>query len=253
MNGTDILTEIKQTPTSTSDGPVGLPILYRDGSTLVIGYRVDPAIAMSILGGLPLEPFVMLGRALVLVCLFEYRDTTIGSYNEICIGIYVRRAGTAPSLWSVLYNQRKIEDMGMYVVNLPVSSRAALTAGVEIWGFPKYVTGIATSFQPDRIQVTLENEFVLTHSRGFGFEIQGIPIITYTFRNNRLLRTIVEVGHRMRFGGAHSIRLRINGDGPTAATAKALGLDAIRPTFAFRTEGWKAVLPEGKDIGAIAA
>jgi hypothetical protein len=196
---------------------------------------------------------VILGRALVLVCLFEYRDTTIGPYNEICIGIYVKRAGTAPSLWGVLRDQRKIEDMGMYVVNLPVTSREALTAGVEFWGFPKYVTGIATSFQQNRIQVTLENEFALTHSRGFGFEIEGIPIITYTFLKNRLLRTIVDVGHRMRFGGARSIRLSIKGNGPTAATAKALGLDVVRPTFAFRTEGWKAVLPAGKDLGAISA
>lgn len=252
MNKADLLTDIKQTPTATSTGPVGLPILYKDGSTLVIGYRIDPAVAASILRDLPLEPLVILGRALVLICLFEYRDTTIGPYNEICIGMYVRRAGSVPSLWSVLHDQRKVEDMGLYVINLPVSSRQALTAGVEIWGFPKYVTGIATSFRQDKIQVTLENEFVLTHSSGFGFEIDGIPIITYTFLKNRLVRTIVEVGHRMRFGGARSIRLSINGDGPTSATAKALGLDAVQPTFAFRTEAWKAVLPSGKDLGAIA-
>jgi hypothetical protein len=252
MSGADCFAGIESIPTSTSTGPVGLPILYRDGSTLVVGYRIAPAIAAKILRDLPLEPLVILGRALVLICLFEYRDTTIGPYNEICIGIYARRTGTAPSLWGILRDQRKVEDMGMYVVNLPVTSRAALTAGVELWGFPKYVTGIASSFQQDRIQFTLENEFTLTHSRGFGFEIDGIPIITYTFLKNRLLRTIVEVGHRMRFGGARSIRLSINGDGPTAATAKALGLDAARPSFAFRTEAWKAVLPAGEDLGAIA-
>jgi hypothetical protein len=253
MNGADILAGIKQTPTATSTGPVALPILYRDGSMLVIGYRIEPAIATSMLRNLPLEPLVMFGRALVLVCLFEYRDTTIGPYNEIGVGIYVRRTGTAPSLWRVLRDPRKIEDVGLYVVNLPVSAHAALTAGVEIWGYPKYVAGIATSFQQDRIRVTLESEFVLTYSHGFGFEINGPPFITYTLLKNRLLRTIVEVGHCVRFGGARSIRLSINGAGPTAATAKALGLDAVRPAFAFRTDAMKAVLPAGKDLGAIAS
>ena len=252
MNGADILAGIQQTPTATSTGPVALPILYKDGSALVAGYRIQPAIARPILRDLPLEPLVILGRALVLMFLFEYRETTIGPYNEIGIGIYVRRAGTAPSLWGILRDQRQIEDVGVYIVNLPVSSRAALTAGVDIWGYPKYLAGIATSFRPDTIQVTLENEFVLTHSRGFGFKIDGIPIITYTLLKNRLLRTIVEVGHRVRFGGAQSIRLRIIGEGPTAATAKVLGLDAVRPAFAFRADTWKAVLPAGKDIGAIA-
>jgi len=44
----------------------------------------------------------------------------------------------------------------------------------------------------------------------------------------------------------------IIGDGPTAATAKALGLDTVRPTFAFRTDAMKAVLPSGNDLGSIA-
>ncbi len=140
--------------------------------------------------------------------------------------------------------------MGLYVTDLPVTAQVALTGGVELYGFPKYAAEIETSFRPHSVEVKLKNEFVLTHSPGFGLEMDGIPIITYTFLKNQLIRTVAEVGHRVRFGGASTVQMRIIGDGPTAATAKALGLDSVRPTFAFRTDAMKAVLPSGKNLGA---
>ena len=251
FSGTDILGDIKQSAMPTSSGAVALPILYRDGSMLVAGYLIDIARAQAILGDLPFEPVLILGRALVLLTVFEYRDTTIGSYNEFGIGILVQRAGTSPSLWRILHDIRKVEEVGLFVTNLPVTDQGAFTAGVELWGYPKYVTGITTSFGPDSAVTTLEHEIVVAHSRGFGLEIDGIPFVTFTRRQNRLIRTIVEVDHRVRFGGASSVSLSIIGDGPTAATAKALGLDTVRPAFAFRTDALKAILPAGKDLGSI--
>ncbi len=250
---TDILVGIKQTAIATSFGSCDLPILYRDGSLLAVGYRIDPARVRSILGDLPLEPLVLFGRALILLLVFEHRDTTIGSYNEIGIGIYVRRAKSSPSLWRILRDMRKVEEVGLYIAALPVTTKTAFTVGVELWGYPKYVTDIKTSFVPDSVQTTLENELVLTHSCGFGLEMDGIPFITYTFLKNRLIRTIVDVGHRVRFGGASTVQLTILGDGATAATVRTLGLDAVRPAFAFRTDSFKAILPLGKDLGAIGA
>jgi acetoacetate decarboxylase len=249
--GAGFFAGIKQNKVTTSVGPVELPILYRDGSLLAVGYRVDPAFVRSVLGDLSLEPLVTLGRALAVLSMFEYRDTSIGPYNEIGISVLVRRAGTAPSPWRLLRDPRKEEDAGMYVVNLPVTSPVAWAAGVELWGYPKYVTGIDTDFRPDGVRVTLEKEFVLTHSRRPGIEIDGAPMITYTIRKNRLIRTITEVGHRMRFGGARTVELKIIGDGPTAATLRALGLHAARPAFALRVDSLRAVLPAGKDLGAV--
>lgn len=250
LRGADIFTGIKQSAVMISTGPVELPLLYRDGSMLVIGYRINPAPVQSILDDLPLEPFLILRRALVLLVLAEYRDTSIGAYNEIGILILARRAGSAPSLWGIFRDVRKVEDVGLYVTNLPVTTQVALIGGVEIYGFPKYAADIETSFRPHSVQVTLKNEFVLTHSAGFGLEMDGIPIITYTFLKNQLIRTVVEVGHRVRFGGASTVQMRIIGEGPTAATARVLGLDTARPTFAFRTDAMKAVLPSGKNLGA---
>jgi hypothetical protein len=150
-------------------------------------------------------------------------------------------------------NVRAAADVGCYVTNLPVNTNVARVGGVELFGFPKYAAGISTSFHRDGVRVTLENEFILTQSCGFGLELDGMPIVTYTMLNNHVIRTVVETGHRVRFGGAHSVQLKITGDGPTATTAKSLGLDTTRATFAFRTDAMRAVLPLGKDLGSSAA
>jgi hypothetical protein len=250
-HASDLFAGIQQREVATSIGPVQLPALYRDGSMLIIGYRIRHAVARLALDGLPFEPLPMFGRALVLIVVGEYRDTSIGAYNEIGILICVRRKGTTPSLWRVVRDLRATEDVGCYVTNLPVNTDVARVGGVELFGFPKYAAGITTSFRPDGVRVTLEKEFILTQSRGFGIELDGMPIVTYTLLNSQLIRTVVETGHRVRFGGAHSVQLKITGDGPTATTAKLLGLDTIRATFAFRTDAMRAVLSLGKDLGSL--
>lgn len=240
---------IQPDPVSTSTGQCNVPILYHDGSLLVIGYRIDPKLAGTVLDSKALEPFVMFGKAIVLLCIFEYRSTTIGPYHEIGVGLYAKRTGTSPSLFGFLGNLRKCEDIGLYVASLPVSTQASLVAGTELWGFPKYVADIKTAFGPNGVEVTLGNEFVLTHSKGRGLVTAGPPFITYTFLGGHLLRTIVEVGHRVRFGGARTTRLKLVGPGPTADVMATLGLDRNEATFAFRTDSLSAVLPLGKDLG----
>ncbi len=39
-------------------------------------------------------------------------------------------------------------------------------------------------------------------------------------------------------------------DGPTSRTIRALGLEGTKPSFAFRTDEMRSVLPRGKDMGA---
>jgi hypothetical protein len=251
MLNPNALTSTPQTVENTSSGPCAVPILFRDGSMLVVGYRIDPTRAKAAFGGLPLEPLTVGRRALALLCVFEYRDTTIGPYNEVGVGVYARRTGRAPSILKVLRDMRPIEEVGLYVTNLPVNTAAAHTAGVELWGFPKYVTPIDTAFEPTGVQLVVAGEFRLTHSRGRGVELPGPPFITYTVRAHHLLRTIVEVGHHVRFGGARTISLTILGDGPTSRTLTGLGIDRLQPVFAFRTDSLRAVLPLGRDLGVV--
>jgi hypothetical protein len=220
---------------------------------LVVGYRIDRHRATTALASVPLEPLMIVGKALVLLCIFEYRDTTIGPYNEIGLGVFAQRKASPLPIRRILRDVRSVDEVGMYVTNLPVNTPAAYAAGVELWGYPKYVSDIDTRFDGTSMTATLGSEFELSHRVGRGIEIKGLPFITYTCKDGRLIRTVVEVGHMARFGGARSLRLRLIGDGPTATTIRVLGLDHLKPTFVQRVDGINAVLPLGKDCGGVLA
>lgn len=243
---------ITQTPSPTSAGPCDMPILYRDASFLGLFYRVPVARAQALMEGLPFEVFPIFGKALVLLISFEYRDTTVGSYGELGLAIQCKRRGTRPGLAKFLFGMKSQEETGLYVVNLPVTTEPARAAGVELWGYPKYVTTMETDFSaPDRCRIRLGDELEITHRRGFGLKMKGLPFITWTVKDGRMLRTVIPVGHRVRYGGASSVAIEVLGDGPTAKTVRALGLDATKASYAFRTDAMRAVLPHGVDMGPV--
>ena len=54
---------IEQTVIATAQGDFRLPILYRDGSMLGLGYRVEPRLTREFLADLPLEAVTVFGKA----------------------------------------------------------------------------------------------------------------------------------------------------------------------------------------------
>ena len=239
---------------STSAGPCPLPILYSDASLLTLVYSVDPAVARTVMDSRGFEPLVMFGKAWAAFCAFEYRETTIGPYGELGVGVFAKRRGTSPSLLRLARDQRKERDAAILVTNLPVTTANARAAGVELWGFPKYVTGIETTFRRDSVRIVLEQEFELTMKRGFCVKTRGLPLVLYSVNAaERVLRTVVETDSVIEWGGAGSVKVKMLGDGPTAKTMRALGLDARTPAVAYCTDGLRSILPAGEDMGPVDA
>jgi hypothetical protein len=233
----------------TSAGEIDLPIQYRDGSLLLLMYRVDAARAASVLPD-ALEPMLVFGKAVVVVAAFEYRDTSIGPYGELGIGVQTQKTGTSPSLVTYLRNPRLQDQQGLWVVNLPVTTEAARAGGVDIWGYPKYVTTMETVFQPDSVRFKLGSELEIQMKSGMGVSMKATPFVTFTKKDGRFLRTITELHSSMKFGGAGSVRIERLGDGPTTATLDKLGLFGATPLAAQRTDKFQATLPAGVDAGA---
>jgi acetoacetate decarboxylase len=233
---------------ATSAGPCELPILYSDASLLGLIYRV-PVDATRSLVDPNFEPWSILGRATVVLCFFEYRETTIGPYGEIGLGVLVKRRGASPSLVGALADLRKETDAGLYVVNLPVTTEAARAAGRELWGYPKYVAPMESRFDAEGVRFTLGGELTVSMGPSRGPQSAGLPFVLYSVARGRILRTIVDVDHRQRWGGARSAAIAVHGDGPTARTVKALRLDARKPSLAFRTDAMRSILPAGRDMG----
>ncbi len=238
--------DVARAPSVTSEGPVDMPILYRSASALGLVVPVDPAKAASVVPA-AFEPWTSFGRAFAVLCAFEYRETTIGPYGELGIGVLVRRKGTRPSWLRFLRDMRAEENAALYVVNLPVTTTAARAAGFELWGFPKYVAEMETRFEPDRARVVLGGELEIEMTRARRPTMKGLPLVLYSIKDGRVVRTVVDVSHPQTLGGKATVK--VTGDGPCARTVRALGMDEKKPLFAYSTDSMRSILPLGRDLG----
>jgi len=244
------LDAVPRTPTETSAGPCELPILYRDASQFGVFFRVDLARAREVVGvDASVEPWPILGRAVAAIYAWEYRDSTVGAYGEVGLGVQCRRKGTRPSLLRLGTDMGADDDQGIWVASLPVTTEAARIAGVELWGYPKYVTPIETTFMKDEASVRLGDELTLRIAGLSGPRLRGQPVVTYTARGGRLLRTRIDVDHRVRWGTGSGAHLELRAEGPTERLARRLGLHQERIVAAFRADTFRARLPAGADLG----
>jgi hypothetical protein len=232
-------------------GSVELPVHFTDGSALACIYRVDLTAARDVVADDCFEPFPVGGRAIAQLMALEYRDSSVGPYNELGVLVLVRRRGTVPSMVRTLVAPTGVENAGWYVVNLPVTTGFTCASGRELWGFPKYLTRIDTQFGRDAVEVILGEELVIEHRARFGLTMPAPPFVFFSELDGRLLRTVVPVEHRLRMGGARSVQVQVTGEGPTSATVRRLGLDAMRPMLAARSDHLKFVLPAGTPVGSV--
>ena len=244
--------DVPQTPFPTRSGPCLLPILYSEGSHFGVLFRVDVAAARAVIGpDASIEPWPLLGAALAAIYVWEYRSTTIGPYREVGLGIQARRKGARPSLVRLARDMGAQDGQGIWVADLPVTSQPAFDAGVDLWGYPKYVAEIETAFAEAGARARLASELELSIGRLRGPTLRGQPVVTYTGRAGRLIRTCIEVDHRVSWGTGRSARLEIVGEGPLAATARRLGLERATRIAAFHCPRFRARVPAGVDLGAL--
>lgn len=234
--------EVPRTPHATSEGIVELPILYYDASNVVAIFAVRPAAAEALLEGTRLEPVVVAGRAVVALSFYEYRASSVGPYNEVGTAILAKRAG-APLRW---------KTSGAFVVDLPVTTRAANAAGRELWGYPKFVTKIGFRLDGRDVESSVEDpashEPIVSLRGRMGRAIPAPPIsfATFTMSRGDLLRTPIDVRGRCAFHAAGSVSLRVgSSEHPMAKHLRELGLDAARPRALVSTDRFASRLHEG--------
>ncbi len=111
------------------------PYLYPQMRALIATFQCDPEIKKKYL-----PPEIKPLRSADLIFFSEYKETSIGPYNENLI------------MLSVKY--KKIR--GFYVFNIYVTTDEAMAAGREIWGYPKKICDIKVSpLQDGKIQGSL--------------------------------------------------------------------------------------------------
>jgi hypothetical protein len=248
--------DVPQAMVPISTGPIGVPILYREASSLLAVFPVEAAALASLLGGTGLVAVPLFqGRPVVVVAMFDYRDTTIGPYHEAALATFVVPENVAlpqrPLLDLVLPSPwRKV---GLYIFDLPVTTAVANAAGRELWGLPKFVTEIPISWRGEQFDGAVcapgssEPLFSLVGSVGGGSRVPLRALVLYSWLQGELLRTQVDLRGWARAIRGPAMELRVKARmHPMAERLEKLGLDGARPALVQAAPTFRARLNLGQ-------
>ncbi len=241
---------------STTAGEVELPILYFDTRNFVALFWVDYERAEKRLGddGLKLVRFRG-NRALATVAWFEYRETTVGVYNEVGVALAVVPDGVRQPSWPLvsLYRNPDKRQIGFHILDLPVTTEAACAAGREVWGYPKFITPIQFAHAGKAFDGVVEDPagdapiVRMMGTTGLGVPAPPMDLVLYSRRpDEALLRAVVNVRGRIHCRLPGSVRLDVGrGTHPMAERLRALGLHGARPMLIQHTDAFQSRLNAG--------
>jgi len=137
---------------------VDVPILYPDASQITLIYAAKASEVRKMLPTPALQPATFgPGVAALALTVFEYRDSTIGPYNELAVSIPVTyRERPVPLL--TLARQTRQRALHAWVQRLPVTTEIARIGGVELYGFPKIVAEIDWEVSGERVSSELRHD-----------------------------------------------------------------------------------------------
>ncbi len=252
--------DVPRTTATTTCGPVELPILYRDVSNLIAMFRARRSAVEDLLAGTGLVPALGFGGdAMVALSYYEYRDTSVGTYNEVGLAAFVRPASTpAPRLpIADLYRRVGARTIGAYVIDLPVTTAIANAAGRELWGYPKFVTDISFHLDRRHFESAIDDPdgtapiAVLAGRLGVGVPAPPMSLVTFSVRQGDLVRTHIDVRGRVRARGPGQLHLDVGGSHhPMAERLRGLGLDGARPLAVMTTDRFQSRLNAGVVVAA---
>lgn len=253
--------ELERTPVKTAEGTVQLPILYLDFSSVIFLFFVKPNLVEPLLDGSGFKPCIFAnGRAMVILVFFEYRDSSIGSYNEVglCSATYSTKKKKPFLFLPDLLKKGDKWQIASYVHNLPVTTSLANAAGRTIWGYPKFVTDIKFSLSKKsfhgKVMDPDSNREILSiggamGKMGTGTLLPSIDIVTHTVKNGEQVHTVITTDGKMNYNLWPSMRLQIgDGDHPMTQNLRRLDLHQRKPFVMGTSYNGRSILPEGNVI-----
>jgi hypothetical protein len=261
MSNSDPFFQVPQTTHTTTQGPIELPILYFDVSTLLAFFVTSRDAVEAKLSGTGLHPALTMGRrALVGLALYEYRDTGVGSYNEVGLALPVLPEGapTPRNPIQAFYGSVDERHLGFHILDLPVTTPLANAGGRELWGYPKFVAPIP--FHLDK--KSFESSVLDPAGNGDIFTLSGrllpslpappMSVVLYSQHQGSLVRTTVNVRGPMRLRPGRSLQLRVGESTHRMAdNLRDLGLDGARPAVVMDTHRFQSRLNAGVPIDRV--
>jgi len=242
----------------TSDGDIDLPICYYDNSAFIALFTANMEEVEQQLEGTGLKPsLTILGKPVIALICYEYRSTAIGSYNEVGVTILTcpKSEKTGLNRWVDLLRSAEEKHSGAYVINLPVTTEAACTAGIEVWGYPKFVTPIsfkmdAKSFKCNVNDVNGKDNIMTLSGKSYPYlPSPSMDIMSYSFKDDNAFRAHVNVRGKHWVRTSSFLKLTVGASNHLMAkNLRNLGLDGAKPFAAVSTNNFQSRLNEGAEI-----
>lgn len=224
---------------SLVDGvPFTLPVKAQDSPALMAGFFCNYEKAQACLPGNELHAVkYMNGKAIFMVTVINYRQTTIGKYIEYSIALACTRGkNAAPALLPVML--MNVYHTGQFILDLPVSSEISVHGGKGIWGMPKHQANLDFIIGDTMVSAQYEND------GQFAFRIEidkpskcnfplSLKAINYSHFRNMLMASNIYFNSKagIRFGKKATGRLFI-GDHPRVKFMHDLEIQG-KPFFTF--------------------
>ncbi len=113
-----------------------MPVANAPSPALCAVFGIDAGAAGRLLPGQELHPLRWRGRGALLVAVVDYQGTSIGTYVEFCLGVACTR-GRRPWPAPLALLLARWSGLGVYIVDLPVSTEISVKGGRAIWGMAK--------------------------------------------------------------------------------------------------------------------
>ena len=230
-----------------------MPVFYYDNTSLTAFFTASTARVRKLLPHREMKPIELYpGRCLVVFMAFEYRKTDLDSYNELAIAVGVT-FGNAPVPLATLSSQFLRRSLSAYIWQLPVTTEIARAAGVDFYGYPKFIADIDFHRDPGEVRCTLAEKGkdilslsgkALPTGPGRRIEYTTFSMKDGTPLQTRILVNPVEFSQTMSRDAA---RLEVASDHPVCRELKSIDLGE-RPVLYQYSPVAEAVLFAGTPV-----
>jgi hypothetical protein len=229
-----------------------LPILYFRDDVFGLLFGADFRKVHALMPSDRLHPVRLPGGgAIVGIFAMNYYETTVGPYGEVAVAVPVVHGSKEPTPLIPLLMEADYPGYGLLILHLPVTTLAARDGGRGVWGFTKFTSDMVFTLTPEFMECRLSEEG--THILTLRVARQGMalrdrkPLISYTVKEQRLIRTTIPQKGSQRLALCPKDSFLELGDHPVAVSIQELGL-SDRPFVSRYYMERSGILPKGEVI-----
>jgi hypothetical protein len=182
---------IIQSKISWRDSIMPFPPFYYDAMSIEAAFLVKTERMKTLLPSVRLHPLrIIPGYSIMVISALCYRDTDIGSYNEVLIGIPITLDEPSRLFTGIIHRFPEIPFV--YILHLPVTTEIALRGGIDFLGTPKFPADITFEEESDFIKCRLTEK--------------GTHILTLAVRKGHLKPTNRSYTRMINIQGGYLLR-----------------------------------------------